>query len=67
MKTFSKLRELVTLAGNLEREARRMQKGAKAGGSEGRMDRMAEAEQYRMKAQWLAGRVTGEQYGEERE
>jgi hypothetical protein len=59
MSRFSKLRELVTLARNLEREARRMRQG-----SEGRMDRMAEAEQYRVKALWLAGRISDEQYRE---
>jgi hypothetical protein len=59
MSRFSKLRELVTLARNLEREGRKMAKG-----SEGRMDRMAEAEQHRVKALWLAGRISDEEYGE---
>jgi hypothetical protein len=57
MGKFSKLRELVTLAKNLEAEGRQMRPG-----SVGRIDRMAEAEGYRVKAQWLAGRISDEEY-----
>jgi hypothetical protein len=56
---FTKLRELVTLARNLEREARKMRPGG-----EGRTARMAEAEGYRVKALWIAGRITDGQYEE---
>jgi hypothetical protein len=59
MSRFSKLRELVTLARRLEDEARRMAKG-----SEGRTARFAEAEGYRVKAAWLAGRIDDEEYAE---
>lgn len=57
MMTFAKLRELVTLANRLEAEARKLAKG-----SEGRAERMREAEGYRVKAMWLSGRITDEAY-----
>lgn len=57
MSRFSKLRELITLARNLEAEGRRMSVN-----SQGRADRMIAAEEYRAKAEWLAGRIDGDQY-----
>lgn len=56
---FTKLREWVTRARRLEDEARKLAKG-----SEARTARFAEAEQYRVKALWIAGRITDEQYEE---
>lgn len=59
MTRYSKLRELVTLARSLGAEAGRM-----APDSRGRLDRVREAEGYWVKAMWLAGRITDEEYGE---
>jgi hypothetical protein len=59
MRYYSKIRELVKLATALETEARKLAKG-----SQGRVDRMSEAEEYRLKALWLAGRITEDQYWE---
>lgn len=56
MSRFSKLRELVTLARSLETEGRRMRNG------QGRADRLIEADEYRAKAEWLAGRLTDDEY-----
>ena len=57
MGKFAKLRELVTRARNLESEGRRLTPG-----SESRTARMVEAEEYRLKALWLGGRITEEEY-----
>jgi hypothetical protein len=57
MKNYSKIRELVKTADALEAEARKMS-------GQSRSDRMSEARGYRVKALWLAGRITAEQYGE---
>jgi hypothetical protein len=58
MRWYSKLRELVKLADALEAEGRKLAKG-----SRGRTDRMCEAEGYRVKALWLAGRIDDDAYG----
>lgn len=55
MSRFKKLRELVTLARNLESEALRMS-------GRSRTDRLIEAEEYRAKAEWLAGRIEADEY-----
>lgn len=55
MTRFAKYRELVTLARNLESEGRRMS-------GQSRVDRFAEADEYRAKAEWMAGRLTDEEY-----
>ena len=57
MSRFAKLRELLTLAHGLESEARKMRAG-----SVGRVDRMCEADGYRAKAEYLAGRIDGDEY-----
>jgi hypothetical protein len=56
MTTFSKIRELKTMSRDLKREARRMAPG------QGRDDRMAAAEEWDVKALYLAGRITKEAY-----
>jgi hypothetical protein len=56
MSRFAKLRELVTLARNLESEGRRLSPG------ESRTVRFVEADGYRAKAEWLAGRITRDEY-----
>jgi hypothetical protein len=56
---FAKLRELVTLARTLEHAPARTANGPNA---QGRTDRLVEAEQYRAKAEWLAGRIDGDEY-----
>lgn len=57
MTRFAKLRELVGLARVLEREAGRM-----SASSRGRLDRLAEAREYRLMALYLAGRLSDEEY-----
>lgn len=59
MTRFSKLRELVSLSKRLTEEARRMPANHR-----GRIDRYAEAAEYYAKAEWLAGRLTDEEYAE---
>lgn len=59
MSRFGKLRELLTLARNLESEARRMRHGPN---QQGRWDRLIEADEYRARAEWLAGRITHDEY-----
>lgn len=56
MTRFSKLRELVTLARTLNAEADRM------GETQGKWDRRIEAAEHRLKAEWLVGRLTYEEY-----
>jgi hypothetical protein len=60
MSKFSKLRELVALANNLEAEAAKM-----SSRGQGYWDRVIAAAEYRLKAEWLAGRLTTEEYGAE--
>lgn len=57
MSNFSKLRELVTLARNLDAEADRM-----ASKGQGYWDRRIEAEEHRAKAEWLTGRIDRDEY-----
>jgi hypothetical protein len=57
MRYYSKIRKLVKRANELQAEARKL-----ARGSRGRVDRMAEAEGYRVKALWLAGRIDDEAF-----
>lgn len=52
MTTYTKLRELVTLYRGLEAEARLMPRA-----HAGRADRLIAAEEYRLQAFWLAGRI----------
>lgn len=56
MTRFSKYRELITLARRLEAEAASMNAN-----HQGRWDRLAEAEQYRARAAWMAGRIDREE------
>lgn len=57
MSKFSKLRELVTLARDLDAEADRM-----ASKGQGYWDRRIEAEEHRAMAEWLAGRIDRDEY-----
>lgn len=57
MSKFTKLRELVKLARDLNAEADRM-----ASKGRGYWDRRIEAEEYRAKAEWLAGRIDRDEY-----
>ncbi len=57
MTRFRKLRELLTLARRLEREAAKM-----SSRGQGYWDRRSLADECRAKAEWLAGRLTDEEY-----
>lgn len=57
MSKFSKIRELVTLARNLNAEAARM-----ASKGQGYWDRRIEAEHHRTEAEFLAGRIDRDEY-----
>lgn len=60
MSKFTKIRELVTLARNLEAEAAKM-----ASRNQGYWDRVIAAQEYRLKAQWLTGRLSDDEYATE--
>jgi hypothetical protein len=57
MKRFAKYRELVTLARRLEAEAAKM-----SGRGQGYWDRISEADEYRAKAEHMAGRIDADEY-----
>lgn len=61
MSRFSKLRELLTLSRDLNREADRM-----SDRHPGKWDRRIEAREYRLKAEWMVGRLSDAEYWTER-
>lgn len=56
-KRFKKLRELLTLSRDLNAEADKMTTRG-----QGYWDRRIEAQEYRLKAEWMVGRLKDEEY-----